>query len=311
MSQLLSPPEAPEQEGVPNPFDQRATIGVPVAAFPRWMLSRADTLAPLDSSLFQLKVDYYRSDRTRYVHVNCPLSGSPPPVVPARFLVACKAGHLDDFPWLYFVHGEVPCQARLKLVQLGVSGEAVDVQVKCETCGKQKRMGDAFGRDAVNHLPACKGRHPHLRTYDSIPCEVRSRTILLGASNSWFPIVLSALAVPNAVDTLAQLVDDHWHILEKVESQQNIDLLKQLGVLQHFATYTTDEIWEKIEEKKHQSLSEDAPPSLKTPEWQVLSNPTLAPSARDFKVTAVPPPQGYEDYLEQVVLVERLRKCVL
>ena len=108
---------------------------------------------------------------------------------------------------------------------------------------------------------------------------------------------------------MAQLVDDHWHILEKVESQQNIDLLKQLGVLQHFATYTTDEIWEKIEERKHQSSSEDStPPSLKTPEWQVLSNPTLAPSARDFKVTAVPPPSGYEDYLEQVVLVERLRE---
>jgi Domain of unknown function (DUF1998) len=146
-------------------------------------------------------------------------------------------------------------------------------------------------------------------TLDNIPCEERSRTILLGASNSWFPIVLSALAVPNAVDKLAQLVDDHWHILERVESQQNIDLLKQLGVLQHFATFTTDAIWEKIEERKYQSSNEDSkPPSLKTPEWQVLSNPTVAPSARDFKVAAVPSPTGYEDYLEQVVLVERLRE---
>jgi hypothetical protein len=43
VSQLLSPPEAPEQEGMPNPFDERATIGVPVAAFPRWMLSCASS----------------------------------------------------------------------------------------------------------------------------------------------------------------------------------------------------------------------------------------------------------------------------
>ncbi|HXZ04168.1 MAG TPA: DUF1998 domain-containing protein [Ktedonobacteraceae bacterium] len=310
VSRLLSPPVAPEQEGIPNPFDESATIGVPVAAFPRWMLCpRCRTLAPLDSSLFQLKVDNYRADRTRYVHVNCPSAGSPPPVVPARFLVACKAGHLDDFPWLYFVHGEAPCQARLKLVQLGVSGEAVDVQVKCETCGKQKRMGEAFGKDAALNLPACNGRHPHLRTYESTPCEERSRTILLGASNSWFPILLSALAVPNAIDKLGQLVDDHWHILEKVENQQNIDLLKQLEVLQHFATYTTEEIWEKIEQRKYQSSDEDSQaPSLKTPEWQVLSNPKAAPDARDFKVTAVPLPAGYEAYLEQVVLVERLRE---
>jgi len=270
---------------------------------------RCRTLASLDSGLFQLKVDNYRADRTRYVHVNCPSAGSPPPVVPARFLVACKAGHLDDFPWLYFVHGEVQCQARLKLSQLGVSGEAVDVQVKCETCGKQKRMSDAFGKEAANHLPACKGRHPHLRAFDNVPCEERSRTILLGASNSWFPIVLSALAVPHAIDRLAQLVEEHWHVFEKVKDQQNIDLLKQLGLLQHFAMYGAAEIWEKVEAKKNQATSGDSPaPGLKVPEWRVLSNTSLAPSARDFKVTAVPPPAGYEEYLEQVVLVERLRE---
>jgi len=270
VSQLLSPPESPEQEGMPNPFDESATIGVPVAAFPRWMLCpRCRTLASLDSGLFQLKVDNYRADRTRYVHVNCPSAGSPPPVVPARFLVACKAGHLDDFPWLYFVHGEVQCQARLKLSQLGVSGEAVDVQVKCETCGKQKRMSDAFGKEAANHLPACKGRHPHLRAFDNVPCEERSRTILLGASNSWFPIVLSALAVPHAIDRLAQLVEEHWHVFEKVKDQQNIDLLKQLGLLQHFAMYGAAEIWEKVEAKKNQATSGDSPaPGLKVPEWR-------------------------------------------
>src|SRR5207245_3809884 len=65
VSRLLSPPEAPEQEGIPNPFDESATIGVPVAAFPRWMLCpRCRTLASLDSGLFQLKVDNYRADRT-------------------------------------------------------------------------------------------------------------------------------------------------------------------------------------------------------------------------------------------------------
>ena len=54
VSQLLSPPESPEQEGMPNPFDESATIGVPVAAFPRWMLCpRCRTLASLDSGLFQ------------------------------------------------------------------------------------------------------------------------------------------------------------------------------------------------------------------------------------------------------------------
>ena len=312
VARLLTPPEAPEPVGgLQTPFDESATVGVPVAAFPRWMLCpRCRTLASLDSGLFQLKSDFYRPDRTRYVHVNCPTTGSPPPVVPARFLVACKNGHLDDFPWLYFVHGDVPCRARLKLRELGVTGEAADIQVLCETCSKQKRMSDAFGSEGMKHLPMCSGRHPHLRMHESEQCQEQSRTILLGASNSWFSLVLSTLAVPNAVDTLGQLVEEHWHLLGKVSNQQNIALLRQIGQLERFASYTDAAIWSKVEEKLSVGEKDDeAPPQyLKAPEWRVLSNPTAAPIAHDFKVRAVAPPTGYERYLKQVVLAERLRE---
>ena len=79
-------------------------MGVPVAPFPRWMLCPwCRLLAPLSSGLFILKLDPYRPDRRRYVHRTA-LPGKPPTVVPARFLVACEHGHLDDFPWV-FVHG--------------------------------------------------------------------------------------------------------------------------------------------------------------------------------------------------------------
>src|SRR6266702_4403864 len=312
---LLAPPEAPETVGgPPNPFDESAIVGVPVAAFPRWMLCpRCRTLSSLDSDLFQLKADFYRTDKTRYVHVNCSSAGAPPPVVPARFLVACKNGHLDDFPWLRFVHGEVPCRARLKLRELGVTGEAADIQVLCETCSRQKRMSDAFGTDGMKNLPQCNGRHPHLRSYDKEACQEQSRTILLGASNSWFSLVLSTLAVPNAVDKLSQLVEEHWHLLGKVTSQQNIELLRKIGQLEHFSAYADKDIWEKVEARKNASEAAEAsdetpPPSLKVPEWKVLSNPTSAPDAHDFKVRAVSPPQGYEQVLKQVVLVERLRE---
>ncbi len=312
VARLLAPPEAPETTGsLSSPFDENATIGVPVAAFPRWMLCpRCRTLASLDSSLFQLKTDMYRSDKARYVHVNCPSAGHPPPVVPARFLVACKHGHLDDFPWLYFLHGDVPCQARLKLRELGVTGEAADIQVFCETCHRQKRMSDAFGSEGAKNLPACNGRHPHLRLYETESCQEQSRTILLGSSNSWFPLVLATLSVPNAVDTLGQLVEEHWHLLGKASSIQNIELLRQIGQLERFIGYSDETIWSKVEEKKHalQDATDAQPQYLKAPEWRVLSHPTLAPVAHDFKVKAVEPPAKYRHALKQVVLVERLRE---
>ena len=52
--------------------------------------------------------------------------------------------------------------------------------------------------------------------------------MLQGASNAWFAITLSALAIRGASDELLLLVDDHWAILEKVQSGQNIELLQQV-----------------------------------------------------------------------------------
>src|SRR5258708_7635757 len=62
--------------------------GVPVRAFPRWMVCpQCRLLAPVDSHLFDLKADLYRPERTRYVHTNCPKGQST--VLPVRFLAAC------------------------------------------------------------------------------------------------------------------------------------------------------------------------------------------------------------------------------
>lgn len=109
---------------------------------------------------------------------------------------------------------------------------------------------------------------------------------------------------------LGQLVEEHWFMLGKVASQQNIELVRQIGQLAHFAAYADAEIWEKVEAMQNTAEvdADEPPPSLKATEWKVLSNPALAPSARDFKVTAVLPPLGYEYVLKQVVLVERLRE---
>ena len=72
---------------------------MPVAPFPRWLLCPyCRLLAPIQSGLFELKLDPYRKDRSRYVHRICNKPGKPPTAVPARFLVACENGHLTIFP---------------------------------------------------------------------------------------------------------------------------------------------------------------------------------------------------------------------
>src|SRR5579875_1028132 len=144
VERLQALPRAAEENGPANPFDPSKLVGIPVTPFPRWLLCPAcRTLASIRSGLFQLRTGPFHPDRSRYVHTHCPKRGKPPTVLPARFLMACRNGHLDDFPWHYYVHQGKPCpRARFRLIEIGVSGEAADVQVRCDECGIQKPMSE-------------------------------------------------------------------------------------------------------------------------------------------------------------------------
>jgi hypothetical protein len=317
VDRLLTPPVMPETAGFAGgPFDESASVGVPVAPFPRWLLCPyCRLLAPVGSNLFELKLDAYRRDRTRYVHRNCNKPGKAPTAVPARFLVACENGHLDDFPWVHFVHkGPTECRSLLRLIEYGASGEVADIEVRCDTCQASRRMADAFGREGRENLPPCRGRWPHLRTFAEEGCQGPAgppdrRAILLGASNSWFPVMLSALSVPTQVDRLAQLITEHSALFDDVENQQNVKLLRSVGKLTAFAKYDDGQVWQALQKKRQgEEEPEHKATDLREPEWRVLSAPDPGRNSRDFQLREVQTPPSYRKHFEKVVLAERLRE---
>lgn len=313
VERLLSPPLPPEAEGFTNPFDSRAGIGVPVAPFPRWLLCPyCRLLAPLKSDLFTLKPDLFRPDRTAYVHENCRKPGKPPVALPARFLVACERGHLDDFPWVSFVHrGATDCdRPLLRLRERGVSGEAADILVACDTCSTARPMSAAFGVQGRSEMPPCTARLPHLRTYEEEACEAEARPILLGASNLWFPVALSTLAVPTKSDPLEQLVEDNWARVKEVTSPEILTAFKAIGQLGAFAGYDDAKVWEAIQARREGSeqQTDGEALDLKGPEWEVFSRPASAEQTEDFRLRRVDPPKGYRGPITDVILVERLRE---
>jgi hypothetical protein len=163
--------------------------------------------------------------------------------------------------------------------------------------------------DEEAHLPPCRGRHPHLRKFAEEGCKCPARAILLGASNSWFPVMLSALSVPTQVDKLAQLLTQHSALFDTVENVQNIKLLRDVGVLKPFAAYTNEQVWEGLEKKRQVDADADQHPGdLREPEWQVFSCPDPARNGRDFQLRPVDVPKAYKKAFDKVVLVERLRE---
>ena len=312
VNRLLTPPRGPETQGSQtNWFDESRQIGVPVAPFPRWMVcSKCRLLAPISSGLFEPKQLAYRSDRACYVH-NCTTQGRSPLVVPARFMVTCEHGHLDDFPWVDFVHQGATCpKGLLYLYEVGASGEALDVEVKCDGCQRKRRMGQAFGPNNRTVMPACRGRRPQLRDFDPNGCDQKHvKPMLQGASNLWFPVLISALSVPQAADDLGRLVEENWAVLDKATSIDVLKAFRLIGQLKEFAKYNDDQIWEAIQNKNQETGEEiDDPDDLKSPEWKVFSNPTKAQASKTFKLQTVDPPLDFTTHFEKIVLVEKLRE---
>lgn len=333
VKRLFEPP-MPEEEpfGLP-PSDPAYRIGVPVGVFPKWLrCPRCKLLSDVDSGVFTREGNSTRPDEVQYVHKGCSKQGRgrPPSCVPARFVVACQAGHLDDFPWREFVHrGPTTCRGTLRFYEVGSSLETANLFVACDEglgfpgrvdrendhhgggdggCGMPPRsMVDAFGERARNTLPICRGRHPHLCDATD-KCGRELRTILLGSSSSWFPKAISALSIPTVQSELDQAVEDNWALLESVDSIANIAFSRKANLLRGATEFTDEEIFAAVEARRSGQAGPADTEDMKLPEWEVLSNPASAPRGEDFLVTMGEIPTGYEHFLKPTVLVEKIRE---
>ena len=312
---LRMPPVAEKE--IVDPFSTDALIGVPVKPFPRWLRCvKCGLLSPFDAGLFKLKKDRYRPELTRFVHEGCTGSGNNQRArdadgVPARFLMACRSGHLDDFPWHWFVHGgSSTCRATLRFFESGASLQTENLWVKCDGCGASKNMAQAFGQAGQGNLPACRGRHPHVDRFED-DCNEVPRAILLGATNSWFPVTLSALALPQMGSPLAQLIADGWTFFEDVTSADEVTLviktLKKAAQLPGIEQFTSEQIWSAIQ--NHGSGGSDVEQSdLKGPEWDVLTAANPPTGYPHFMSREVGVPSAFKSSITRVLLLERLRE---
>jgi len=330
---LYEPPLPDEDPYRASETDPVHRIGVPVEVFPHWLrCPRCGLLSRAGLRVFSFKGSNRRPDEARFVHEQCSKRGNgpAPACVPARFVVACEAGHLDDFPWREFVHrGPTECRGTLRFYEVGSSLETANLFAACSNglgfpnddedepthpsagasgCGVRPRsMVEAFGESAEAALPACRGRHPHLRSASGF-CDRELRTILLGSSNSWFPKSISALSIPRGDTELEQAIEEKWAQFRKIKSKETIEFLRSTNDLGSATKFGDDEIWEAIEERREGEDGNDPDEDLRVEEWEVLSRPDGSPELDDFLVNEGEIPRGMDDYCLSTVLVGKIRE---
>jgi hypothetical protein len=318
VKQLRPPPWMPETPG--DPAGQASRIGVPVIPFPQWLRCTAcNRLAPLDSGTWGFVNDKpRRPEEAKFFHVDCPRKKRQPLAVAARFVLACSSGHLDDFPYREFVHrgGACPEASHPVLTMDDYGGNrGANVVIRCTRCPAKRNINQAMGRRGEESLPACRGRHPHLNTWE--PCEERPLAIIVGASNTWFAQTLSALAVPpTGASELAAKVAQLWDQLGLVTGPTAASVL---GILWTMAQFQELHKWSQAEvldaiDARHKELAggpsatEPEYPDLLTPEWNVFTALPAPDPNDDFTLRRPGVPALLAPFLADVVQAERLRE---
>ena len=303
--------------------DPWARTGVPVTPFPRWVrCPRCFRLGPLDPpGQFELVHRWgRRPDLAKWVHAGCQKQARVRNVnrracVPARFLVTCEDGHLDDFPYVEFVHRGLPCAGPKLTMSDSSSTLGPRVLVRCAECGKQRNISDAAGRKGAEVLPLCRGRHPHLQHFEE--CGKPLHLMVLGASNLWFALTASALPLPQVLG-VADVVAANWELLGAQPNAAVVQMLvDRLDELRSLRQVPAEEVWGCIEELRVKGspgagvvgeVAGSTAEELLADEWQMLARPTTDKQDDDFRAEVAGVPEGYEGLLDQVVRVTRLRE---
>ncbi|KAB1928599.1 DUF1998 domain-containing protein [Micromonospora noduli] len=313
---------APWIDGVDqDPNGPAAKVGVPIVPFPGWLrCTICDELAPIESTIFGFENAKPRKPHeAKFFHASCARKKSGKPMaVAARFVLACTAGHLDDFPYTHFVHqgGTCPNASHPKLKMDDRGGNlGANVEIKCVPCGARRNMKEVLGLRGAEKLPRCRGRRAHLGDFDT-SCTADPKLLIVGASNQWFAQTLSALAVPpTGASELQARVVQHWKSLEGLAPAMYLWARENAPFFRDLFRWTNEEIAAAVEQHRARAGAKSDEeqkgyPDLHTPEWEIFSAAELPEAGDDFTLRRDPNgvPGELKEIFVDVIQAERLRE---
>lgn len=132
-------------------------------------------------------------------------------LVAARIITVCVHGHIDDFPWVTWVHqraGKPICEHPQLSFNTGTANTAgpESIRITCTACKASATLGGAFDPLVLDHMGiACRGRHPW--KHGTEPCAAPPRAMQRGSSSIYFPKTVSSLVIPPYADHLRQMIE--------------------------------------------------------------------------------------------------------
>ena len=229
----------------------------------------------------------------------------------SRFIVVCTHGHMDDFPYDWWVHGGKPCPSgvkspRIKMVNIYNRTDIDSLRLECTECKTTRSMVQVFSDNALSEFP-CTCKHPHFKDpYARVQygCHDKMRARLRSASGVYFPITKAALLIPPWSKKVVNCIQKNYSILKNVEEDKLVFTIRQVI---HDQNITDDEImrsWRAVKISMEQKRKRSEL-SVYEDEYSILSK-NENENEDNFSSYTATIPQKYKSYFEQIAVVDRL-----
>lgn len=225
---------------------------------------------------------------------------------PSRFITICENGHMDDFPWKWWVHkGNTDCNGSLRMYSTGNTSTLADMWVEC-TCGARRSMSGATQKENFQGL-VCSGHHPFRPNHKNEQCDKPVIPSQRGASNVYFSVTRSAISIPPWINPLYNLIDEHL---------RNVEMMKEFmgdeGVTKiyekYFSAYSRQEFDDALTRRMN-NITEFK--EIKQMEYEAITHhndPAYASNKVHFKAEEDPIPDYLKPYFNRIIRVTRLRE---
>ena len=272
---------------------------IPVTTFPKMHICSNIKCG----RIFDATIDFELEKYMRY-GITCPECGRP--AYPSRFITICSDGHMDDFPWSYWVHnGHNNCKGILSLESYGNSPTLSDMWVKC-SCGAKRNLSGSMQPENFEELK-CTGLHPFRPLTKKAKCDCEVIPSQRGASNVYFAVTRSAISIPPWINPLHNLIDEHFRmILEFKESFGELGLEKIYE--KYFSTYSRKEFDDALE-RRLKNIKEFS--EIKKMEYDAITHhndPVYASNKKHFKAEEDDLPLYFRKYFNRIIRITRLRE---
>jgi hypothetical protein len=300
----------PVSEPVPGSRMVVARTTTPAVRFPEWHECPRCHRIGRQGAPFELAPDGGR--------LICLAHGGTVYTTPVRFVVACRRGHIGDFPWEWWAHrdrSEGICgNPSLYLGSRGRSASLAELYVECRSCrtgqdATRQSLGAAFGPEALGGS-ACSGFRPWLWDRES-DCTEQIRMLQRGASNVHFPVVCSALSIPPASEAATQIVQEVRMMLDAVPATTLPEVMA--GLAEQFGISVEPLLiaWRNLKALET-GLGQLTESMARAEEYAALSedrdDPVLAGVVPQFRNAIIPPPQQLAEWFDLIGAASRLRE---